>query len=224
EFGAEVRVRALHPDDRERALDTYWTSIRDVRPYNIEYRFFDRRTGGYRWYLGRAEPLVDERGEVVRWFGTSTDIDDLKRNQIELERLSAIVQGSRDFVALFDDAGRAQFVNAAGLQLVGAGVFEELAARELPEFFVEQERDFVATRVLPAVLAEGRWSGELELGRATSLVSTPVAVDVFRIHGPETGRPFTFAAVARDIAERRRAESEREHLLASERRARLDAE
>ena len=44
-------------------------------PYQIEYRFKDRKTGGYRWFLGRAVPVRDEQGRIVRWFGTCTDIN-----------------------------------------------------------------------------------------------------------------------------------------------------
>ena len=68
----------LHPDDVERCVDTYFGCIEAERPYQIEYRFKDSRTGGYRWFLGRAVPVRDERGRVVRWFGTCTDIDTTK--------------------------------------------------------------------------------------------------------------------------------------------------
>ncbi len=78
----------LHPDDVQRCLDTYSDCIRSGTPYSIEYRFKDRASGGYRWFLGQALPVRDERGEITRWFGTCTDIDDQKRAE---ERLEAIV-------------------------------------------------------------------------------------------------------------------------------------
>src|SRR5205814_2551560 len=53
--------------------------------YQIEYRFKDCKTGGYRWFLGRATPIRDESGAIIRWFGTSTDIDEQKRAAETLE-------------------------------------------------------------------------------------------------------------------------------------------
>lgn len=44
----------LHPDDLEMCRDAWYNSVRTGEPYEIEYRFFDRETGGYRWHLGRA--------------------------------------------------------------------------------------------------------------------------------------------------------------------------
>jgi PAS domain S-box-containing protein len=78
-YGQQGWEPILHPDDVRRCLDTYVGCIQAGTPYQIEYRFRDRRTGGYRWFLGRAVPVRDERGAVIRWFGTCTDIDDTKR-------------------------------------------------------------------------------------------------------------------------------------------------
>jgi PAS domain S-box-containing protein len=78
EYGQASWEPILHPDDVQRCVDTYFGCIQAGRPYQIEYRFKDRRTGGYRWFLGRADPVRDEQGRITRWFGTCTDIDDTK--------------------------------------------------------------------------------------------------------------------------------------------------
>jgi PAS domain S-box-containing protein len=69
----------LHPEDVQRTRDEYYGAIRSGRQYQIEYRFKDRANGGYRWFLGRALPIRDDHGKIVRWFGTCTDIDDTKK-------------------------------------------------------------------------------------------------------------------------------------------------
>jgi PAS domain S-box-containing protein len=79
EYGDPSWKPILHPDDVQRCVDTYYGCIRSGSSYQIEYRFKDRRSGGYRWFLGRAHPVRDEQGRIVRWFGTCTDIDDTKR-------------------------------------------------------------------------------------------------------------------------------------------------
>ena len=85
EFGVSSWEPVMHPDDAKRSMNTYFDCIRSGTPYRIEHRFKDRASGGYRWFLGQALPVRDERGEITRWFGTSTDIDDQKRAEEKLE-------------------------------------------------------------------------------------------------------------------------------------------
>jgi PAS domain S-box-containing protein len=70
--------KLLHPEDAARALACWESSLADGVPYEIEYRLRTAE-GAYRWTLGRAVPMHDSEGRVVRWFGTCTDIDDQKR-------------------------------------------------------------------------------------------------------------------------------------------------
>jgi two-component system CheB/CheR fusion protein len=87
EFGQASWEPILHPDDVEPCVETYFGCVREGVPYQIEYRFKDRFRGDYRWFMGRALPIRNEQGEVVRWFGTCTDIDDVKRAEEERGRL-----------------------------------------------------------------------------------------------------------------------------------------
>ena len=75
------------PDDQERARIRWKHSLETGDPYEIEYRL-KRHDGVYCWTLGRAIPVRDESGKIVRWFGTCTDIDDLKRMDQAKELLS----------------------------------------------------------------------------------------------------------------------------------------
>jgi PAS domain S-box-containing protein len=77
----------FHPEDQERAFALWRRSLETGEPYEIEYRL-RRHDGVYRWTLGRARPIRDEAGEITRWFGTCTDIDDLKRSDQAKELLS----------------------------------------------------------------------------------------------------------------------------------------
>jgi PAS domain S-box-containing protein len=74
----------LHPDDRQDAMDEWQRSLETGEPFEVEYRFRGAN-GVYRWHLGRAFPRRDERGEIVEWVGTATDIDVAKRIE-EAER------------------------------------------------------------------------------------------------------------------------------------------
>ncbi len=86
----------LHPDDLASCVARWTESVRTGAPYEIEYRFRRAADGAYRWHLGRALPIRDGRGEIVKWFGTCTDIDDHRRAQEALreaqEQLEARVR------------------------------------------------------------------------------------------------------------------------------------
>ena len=77
---------ALHPDDVAECAAKWAHSLRTGDPYEIEYRIRRGSDGAYRWFLGRANPLRNEEGGVVKWFGTFTDIEEQKHNQQILEQ------------------------------------------------------------------------------------------------------------------------------------------
>ena len=67
--------QVLHPDDLQRTIEVWHHSLATGEPYQIEYRVRDRHNQ-YRWMLGRALPVRDDAGAIVRWMGTCTEIDD----------------------------------------------------------------------------------------------------------------------------------------------------
>ncbi len=74
---------AVHPEDR--AEEEWRTAFAGGRPFEKEARL-RRADGTYRWFLLRAVPQRDEQGRVVKWYGTTTDIDDRKRAEDELRQ------------------------------------------------------------------------------------------------------------------------------------------
>jgi len=80
--------RAFHPDDKKGML-VKWSAIRaSGMPGELEARL-RRFDGEYRWFLFRGVPLHGEHGNVVKWYGSSTDIEDRKRAEEELRRSEA---------------------------------------------------------------------------------------------------------------------------------------
>jgi PAS domain S-box-containing protein len=79
--------RAFHPEDMPETLRRWAHSLATGEPYEVEYRC-RRLDGIWRWFLGRAIPMHDAQGRIVRWFGTCTDIDDHKRTSDALGFLS----------------------------------------------------------------------------------------------------------------------------------------
>lgn len=75
----------FHPEDQPRAWERWRHSLATGEPYEIEYRL-RHRSGEYRWTLGRALPIRDATGAIVRWMGTCTEIHEQKLVQEALER------------------------------------------------------------------------------------------------------------------------------------------
>ncbi len=76
----------LHPDDVAATLASWEQSVRTGENHQVEYRL-RRADGVYRWFLVRANPMRDGKGEIVKWVGTCTDVDEQKRTQQTLEQL-----------------------------------------------------------------------------------------------------------------------------------------
>jgi PAS domain S-box-containing protein len=70
-------ITPFHPDDRQRALDAWKNATENAATYSLECRL-RRADGVYRWWLVRGVPLRDENGKILKWFGTCTNIEDLK--------------------------------------------------------------------------------------------------------------------------------------------------
>src|SRR6202022_790124 len=71
-------LRAIHPDDLPGVMEQWLEDMAAGEPSEAEMRM-RRADGAYRWFLVRTAPLRDELGHIVRWFGTSTEIEDRKQ-------------------------------------------------------------------------------------------------------------------------------------------------
>ena len=76
--------RIVHPDDLENCFSKWQNALRTGQSYDVEYRLLGK-DGTYRWFLGRANPIRNTLGRIVKWFGTCADIENQKRNQHILE-------------------------------------------------------------------------------------------------------------------------------------------
>lgn len=95
-------IPILHPDDIDSCTNSWYHSVKTGEPYQIEYRFKDKNNPGeYRWFLGKALPIKDKDGEIIKWFGTCTDIHDQKTaneklEQLVIERASELTEKNRN--------------------------------------------------------------------------------------------------------------------------------
>jgi PAS domain S-box-containing protein len=123
----------LHPEDLARATDAWRKALATGEDYETEFRI-RRKDGAYRWHLVRALPLRDASGDIVRWIGTNTDIEDLRAAREALAKLNATLEvqveartrerdrawkNSQDLQAVLDTSGVLRSVNAAWTSVLG---------------------------------------------------------------------------------------------------------
>src|SRR5580658_9013744 len=112
----------IHPEDSEELIDMWRDRIASKKPAEGEARI-RRFDGEYRWFICRSEPLMDEQGNVVRWYGTATDIEDRKRAEDRLrsseQNFRLIVNSMPGFVCTLTASGEIEFVNNQTLEYLG---------------------------------------------------------------------------------------------------------
>ncbi|BCL37541.1 PAS domain-containing protein [Nostoc sp. MS1] len=86
--------QVIHPDDIAAIQQAWMQGMKTEQPYEQEIRC-RKHDGSYRWHLARAVPITDETGRILRWFGTSTDINDRKQLEAERNRLLQLEKAAR---------------------------------------------------------------------------------------------------------------------------------
>jgi formate hydrogenlyase transcriptional activator len=121
----------IHPEDLPRLMDVWRKLFASGEPGELEARL-RRHDGEYRWFLFRMDPFRDQSGNVVKWYGTNTDIDELKRAQVKLgqdeEELRRITDAIPQAIIVLDpDGRRSLYANRVILDYTGLSMEEALA-------------------------------------------------------------------------------------------------
>jgi formate hydrogenlyase transcriptional activator len=96
------RERAFHPEDVERLREERQKALARGIPFEYEQRT-RRKDGQYRWLLIQYNPLRDERGEVIRWYATGTDIDDRKQAEERTRKENLALREEIDHSSMFEE-------------------------------------------------------------------------------------------------------------------------
>ena len=122
---------AIHPEDLDRIENKWRTDLASGHAGEVEGRL-RRFDGEYRWFLFRYEPLREEASNIVKWYGTITDIDGLKRVDQKLRESEEEFQRIADFVpqaiVVLSADGNTVYANRVALQKTGLAL-EEVKAQ-----------------------------------------------------------------------------------------------
>jgi PAS domain S-box-containing protein len=159
-----------------------------------------RRRDGRRFYGACVlNSLRDDSGACVGYTVFLRDLTFDRRASEEIRVLTRLAEITDDFIAIADLDGKHTFVNASGVQLVGAASEQELFDTPLVEMFVPEDRPRILSEVLPEVIRQGSWSGELRFRHLRTGESIPVRYYLFRVEDEETGQPTALATLTTDL-------------------------
>jgi len=196
---------AFHPDDLPPLLEKWGALLISGEAGEIEARL-RRHDGAYRWFLIRAQPLREDGGKIVRWYGTSTDIDDHKR---------AVAQVEQAYLRLAE----AQQLSKTGSFITDLLADEHNWSEEAFRIFefdpatkvnVQMIRDMVHPEDLPSfdsVIAQGMTGKDVtfDFRILTSRGAVKHVRGMARVMEQVAGRPL-FIGALQDVTERRVAE------------------
>jgi PAS domain S-box-containing protein len=171
----------VHADDLLHAGTRWARSLVSGEPYEVEFRL-RAADGEYRWHLARGTAQRSPQGAVLRWFGTNTDIEDAKRNEAELQRLtSEAMEANRaksDFLAAMSHELRTP-LNAIGgyAQLIELGVRGPVTPEQVTDLQkIQRSKDHLNTLVGGVLTFARGGAGRIELrtkvGRVDALLDS----------------------------------------------------
>jgi len=206
-------LERIHPDEREKAIDTWKRSLEFASEFRIEYRL-QGNDGVYRWFVARARRELGPDGKPVRWIGTlddvNTEVEIRQKLAIEQVRLAKMAAASPQMLYSFwrGTDGRAAFPYASPAFLSLFELDAEELAKDASSFFRLGNPEEVAA-VTESVLASER---DLTLWRQQFRSTAPklgeVWLEAHSMPVRESDGSTTWHGMLSDITERRRQEQE----------------
>jgi PAS domain S-box-containing protein len=192
-------MNALHPEDR--AVDEWRRALAAGEPFEKEARL-RRADGEYRWFVLRAVPLRDAQGHIVKWYGTSTDVDDQKRAEELLRAQARLLDLTHDTVFVRDMNDVITYWNHGAEELYGWK--SEQAVGEVTHHLLQTSFPEPLEEIATTLRRTRRWEGELV---HTKRDGTHVVVaSRWALQLDEEGNPIAILETNNDITERKRAE------------------
>src|SRR5580700_11000042 len=153
----EAWMTAVHREDREAAARAFWDGVRSGQGFAFQTRSLRAKDGTYRWHLQQALVLRDAEGKVLRFVGTTTDIDDQKRAEEKIRQSEKEARQLLDLsplhIAELGPDGARLYTNRASLEYYGI-TLEEWKNADLSQLLHPQGAEII-TKDLPEKLQNG---------------------------------------------------------------------
>jgi PAS domain S-box-containing protein len=153
----EAWMTAVHPEDREAASRAFWGGVRSGQGFAMETRSLRAQDGTYRWHINQAVVLRDAEGKVLKFVGTTTDIDDQKRAEEKIRQSEKEARQLLDLSPLhiteLGPGGERLYTNRASLDYFGI-TLEEWQDADFARVLHPQDAE-ITTKELAAKLQSG---------------------------------------------------------------------
>ena len=198
---------AVHPEDLPKLSEKWAEIVASGKSGEFEGRL-RRHDGAFRWVLARFEPVRDDTGEIVRWYGTSTDIDALKQAEEKLREderaLRRITDTIPQNIVVLDPDGIPIYANRATLDYTGLALADVVSSDFRARVFHPDDLERVRDQ-RQAVLAAGV-PFEFELRALSTEGQYRWFLTRYKPFHDEQGRLVSWYATGTDIDDRKRAE------------------
>jgi PAS domain S-box-containing protein len=197
---------AIHPQDITDLREGWRTAL--VRSNSLEAEARMRRADGcYRWFLIQAVPLRDSGGRIIRWYGTNTDVEELKLAQEELQkqtsRLDQLFEQAPEAVAVLSTDDRIVRVNKEFTRMFGYEP-DEVLQRPINDLIVP-EAEIESSRAYTRLLKQGGRVEVETVRRRKDGTQIDVSLLAISVRTPSSEQVVNYA-IYRDITERKRAD------------------
>jgi two-component system sensor histidine kinase/response regulator len=195
-------LQTLHPDDHEPTRRFWLGAVAGRHSYDVQYRV-RRRDGEYCWFKTRGVPIRDSGGNIIKWFGTCTDITELRQTEEALraseQRFRVFVDHAADAFFLHDEEGHILDVNCRACESLGY-TRDELIGKTAFDFDPDITPDLVADRVRKITTGETIAFESRHRRKDGTVFPVEIRGKVFS----EGGRAF-LVTLTRDVTDRKHA-------------------
>lgn len=201
--------KVVNPEDVPKIREAWAEAMKTGVGFELEFRMRPATGGEYRWFLARAAPRRDASGAIAEWFGTSTDIDDLKRAEALAHdneaRLRGVLDSAVDGIITIDEQGTVESVNPAVVQTFGYTP-EEMVGQNVKMLMPDpygSEHDQYLHNYRSTGQRKIIGIGREVMGRRKDGSTFPIELSVSEVH---LGVRRIFTGIVRDITSRKAAE------------------
>ncbi len=227
----------VHPDDLPETLARWSAALATGEPYEVEFRLTRASDQSCRWHLARAAPMRDETGEILKWFGTSTDIEDRKlaeERQRFLAEAGWVLGSSLDYEQTLADVARLAVPHVAdwcAVDIFVHGRLERVALEHGDRLKLALARELEATMLAASAAAgaqavqshEAVLVGEVDEEALAAFGFDPAQLEIARALAPRSyvtvplvARGEVFGSITLVTAESGRVYDEHDLALAKE--------
>ncbi|WP_293351686.1 MULTISPECIES: PAS domain S-box protein [unclassified Microcoleus] len=153
-----------------------------------------------------AYSVINNSGDIICHVCVKRDITERKKGEEERQKFVSLIENSSDFIGMATLEGQTLFVNEAGQKLVGIENMSEVLDTEIWDYIGETFKQEFSQEILPIIVSHGQWQGEGQMQHLRTGKSIDVVMNAFLVKHPQSSEPLCFAAVIRDVTERKQAE------------------